>query len=309
MNPHAERFALILAGGDGSRLKSLTRKIAGHDVPKQFCPVLGELTLLQQTLQRIALLIPRDKTLASVTRAHSRFYEPQLDSIDKSNIAVQPSNRGTAAAILYPLMKLAATSAEASVAIFPSDHFVSDDSAFMGHVDDALRATEELPDLLAMLGVCPRSPETGYGWIEQGEEIEAAGTRLHRVRRFFEKPGSELANELMQAGCLWNSFVMAARVSTIIRTIAMALPGLFVQFSAVRPVLDTMFERETMRRLYNDLPSVNFSEHVLESNPGNLAVITVSDVEWSDLGETDRVMATLAKLKIRPGWAVSSSAD
>jgi len=89
----------------------------------------------------------------------------------------------------------------------------------------------------------------------------------------------------------------------------MALPGLFVQFSAVRPVLDTMFERETMRRLYNDLPSVNFSEQVLASNPGNLAVITVADVEWSDLGETDRVMATLAKLKVRPGWAASSSVD
>ncbi|HUA32607.1 MAG TPA: sugar phosphate nucleotidyltransferase [Candidatus Binataceae bacterium] len=306
MNPRAERFALILAGGDGSRLKSLTRKISGHDVPKQFCPVLGELTLLQQTLERIALLIPRENTLASVTRAHSRFYEPQLDCVASANIAVQPSNRGTAAAILYPLMKLAATAAEASVAIFPSDHFVSDDPAFMHYVDSALCATDELPDLIAMLGIRARSPETGYGWIEPGDELAAGGTRLHRVRRFFEKPEREFANELMHAGCLWNSFVMAARVSTIIRTIAMALPGLFVQFSAVRPVLDTMFERETMRRLYNDLPSVNFSEQVLASNPGNLAVITVSDVEWSDLGESDRVMATLAKLKVRPGWAGSA---
>jgi mannose-1-phosphate guanylyltransferase len=308
MNPRAERFALILAGGDGFRLKSLTRKIAGHDVPKQFCPVLGELTLLQQTLRRVALLIPLENTFAAVTRGHSRYYEPQLGEVPASRIVVQPSNRGTAAAILYPLMKLATTAPEATIAIFPSDHYVSDDTAFMRHVQTALAATEEQPDLVVMLGIRPDSAETGYGWIEPGEAIEAASSRLHRVQRFFEKPHAELARELMHSGCLWNSFVMAARVSTFIRTIAMALPRLFVQFSSVRPVLDTTFESETLRRLYSDLPSVNFSEQVLASNPGNLAVIAVSDVEWSDLGETDRVMRTLAKLKVRPGWAISTPA-
>jgi mannose-1-phosphate guanylyltransferase len=304
LNPRAERFALILAGGDGSRLKSLTRKIAGHDVPKQFCRVLGELTLLQQTLRRSAIVVPVRNTLVSVTREHSRFYVPQLTEVPSSNVIAQPSNRGTAAAILYPLMKLAATSPEASIAIFPSDHYVSSDTAFMQYVETALAATEAMPDLVAMLGIQPDTAETGYGWIEAGEPIEGAWPCLHRVRRFFEKPQTELAKELFKGGCLWNSFVMAARVSTVIRTIAMALPSLFVHFSTIRPVLDTIFEEETVRRLYVDLPSVNFSEQVLAGNPGNLAVIPVTGVEWSDLGETNRVMAALAKLKVQPHWAV-----
>jgi mannose-1-phosphate guanylyltransferase len=303
MKPRPQRFALILAGGDGSRLKSLTRKITGRDIPKQFCPVLGEMTLLQQTLRRVALAIAPQNTMVSVTLEHARHYEPQLGAIAPSNVLAQPGNRGTAAAILYPLMKLAATEPEASIAIFPSDHYVSDDAAFMRYVEDALAATEELPDLVAMLGIRPDSPETGYGWIEAGESIGAGSSKMYRVRRFFEKPQLEHAGELLRAGCLWNSFVMAARVSTIIRTIAMALPGLFVQFSKIRPVLDTIFEPETLRRLYADLPSVNFSEQVLASNPGNLAVIPVNDVEWSDLGETARVMTTLARLKVRPAWA------
>ena len=101
-------WAVILAGGDGTRLKSLTRKIAGDERPKQFCSVLGKVTLLEETRARTALELARQRTLYVVNRTHEPYYGPILGNEPVSNLVVQPSNRGTAPAILYSLLRIAA---------------------------------------------------------------------------------------------------------------------------------------------------------------------------------------------------------
>jgi mannose-1-phosphate guanylyltransferase len=146
-----ERAALILAGGDGTRLRSLTRRIAGTDLPKQFCAVLGDATLLDQTYRRVLLSILPRRTVRVVTRTHERFYAPLLAGVSESNLIVQPQNRGTASAILYGLLRLAKTAPTATVAVFPSDHYVDDDALFMQHVDLALEAVTKLPDRVVLL--------------------------------------------------------------------------------------------------------------------------------------------------------------
>ena len=124
------RWALILAGGDGARLRPLTRRIAGDNRPKQFCRLLGSETLLEQTLRRAARLISPARTLAVLVRDHERFYAPLLADAPSQRLVIQPDNRGTAPAILYGLLRLSAMAAEGTVAIFPSDHYISDDEAF-----------------------------------------------------------------------------------------------------------------------------------------------------------------------------------
>lgn len=302
-------WALILAGGDGTRLRPLTRRIAGDERPKQFCPILGSETLLDRTRRRTALLIPPHRTLLSLTQSHERFYSPLLADVAPGSLVIQPANRGTAPAILYGLLRLALQAPGDPVAILPSDHFFSDDGAFMAHVGAAFEAVRTRPDLVILLSITPDSPEVGYGWIEPAEPILRQGPgALHRVRGFWEKPVPALAQTLLARGCLWNTLVMVARVPTLLALMRSALPDLYDTFVRVRPALDTPGEGEAIRALYAELPSVNFSQQVLAACPANLAVLPVKGVWWSDWGEPHRVLATLARIGFHPQWSEPAEA-
>jgi len=158
----AERWAVILAGGDGTRLLPLTRLIAGDERPKQFCPIFGGATLLDQTLRRVALAVPRHRTMVVVTRGHERFYLPlaAFGGVPSKQVIVQPKNQGTALAILYSLLRLAARAPKALVAFFPSDHYFSDEKKFTSYVEAAFEAVEFCPELVTLLGGPPTLPTT-----------------------------------------------------------------------------------------------------------------------------------------------------
>ncbi len=277
----AERAAIVLAGGSGSRLRALARRITGRDVPKQFCAVLGERTLLEQTLSRVSLGIDAKRTLVALTREHEHFYDHLLTGLAERNLVVQPRNRGTAPAILYALLRMVELAPQATVAIFPSDHFVSDDREFMRQVGNAFEISGSRPDLTVVLGIEPQSAEAGYGWIEPA--IRLPGNAAFMVRRFWEKPSVELAEQLFRRGCLWNSFVLVGRLSALLGLFVMALPSLYVSFRKLQPVLGTTFERDAVERLYADLDDAGFSEQVLANRTVNLAVLPVRGVVWSDL--------------------------
>ncbi len=295
------RWALILAGGDGRRLRPLTRQIAGDDRPKQFCPVLGGETLLEQTRRRVAALAPSERVLVVVVRAHERFYAPLLADVPSRCVVIQPENRGTAPAILYGLLRLTAMTPVAPVALFPSDHYVSDDAAFIAHVEGAAEAVRARPDLVVLLGITPDTAEVEYGWIELGDPITGLGLwTLYRVLDFWEKPSPVLAEALRARGCLWNSFVIVAYPSTLIALCRRALPSLVDEFLRIRPALTAPCESASIRQLYAYLPSLDFSQSVLATRPPSLAVLPVTGVTWCDLGEPRRVVAMRACLSAAP---------
>jgi mannose-1-phosphate guanylyltransferase len=298
-----ERAAVILAGGDGSRLYPLTRKITGQDFPKQFCPILGETTLVEQTLVRVGLTVAADRTLIVVRTDHQRFYEPLLANVPARRMVVQTENRGTAPAILYALLRLTNATPDAIVGIFPSDHYVSDDAAFMRHVELAFKSVSAWPDLTVVLGIVPDGPESSYGWIEPAHPFVVEDSVLLRVNRFLEKPSPEDAFRLWSKGWLWNSFVLVSRITTLQLMIRRALPQLYSSFTSLISFLDTFQESSAAEALYKQLPSLNFSGQILERSSAELALLPASEVEWSDLGESHRVMAALQRLGIRPAWA------
>jgi len=292
------RWAIVLAGGDGTRLRALTRRLTGDDRPKQFCPVLGGRTLLEQTWQRTALAVPSERSLIVVTRKHERFYEGIVAGLGTEHVVVQPENRGTAAGILYPLLRLAALAPTASAAIFPSDHHFSDEPRFMAHVATAFDSLAIHPHRVVLLGIAPDTHETEYGWIEPAELLPGpGGLSLYQVRRFWEKPEVALAEVLRERGCFWNSFVMVARVPAFLGLIRSAVPDLFDAFDAVRPALGTAREDDAVRRLYAGLPATDFSREILSLRTGPLALLPVRGVLWSDLGSPARVLMTQRRME------------
>lgn len=304
---HGNRWGVILAGGDGTRLRPLTKLIAGDERPKQFCPLLGRMTLLELTRRRVALSLPFEQTLFVVTRKHERFYRTQLADIPPARLVVQPKNQGTAPAILYSLLRLSLMCPDGVAAFFPSDHYLSDDETFMDRVEAAFEIAEARPDLVTLLGITPEGPEEEYGWIEPASPVLTKNQEmLFRVARFWEKPDHVLARQLQERGCLWNSFVMVGRVSAFLGMIRRSAPDLYNAFAVAWTALGTPGEDAEIRSLYHRIPETNFSKEVLAASPDELAVLPVGDVGWSDWGEPGRVLSTLAQIGASAEWAASA---
>src|SRR5512138_3034110 len=147
------RIALLLAGGDGMRLRELTRQIAGVPIPKQYCRLLNGSSLLEATLSRAQLFTMRDRIKVVVNQNHLQLAKEQLRVLPESNVLVQPLNRDTGPGMIFALLNLQQTHKDPVVAVFPTDHYVDDDRAFIAHVLRAVNTITHMPDKIAMLGI------------------------------------------------------------------------------------------------------------------------------------------------------------
>ena len=288
-----KRWAVILAGGDGNRLKPLTRSIAGDDRPKQFCRIIGDETLLEQTQRRVKLLLNPAQTLTVVTRTHEPFYQGYSNAPPNDGLLVQPENKGTAPAILLSLIKIAKISPGAVVAFFPSDHHFTNEKRFMSDVSLGFEFVEAHASMITLLGIKPDHGEVQYGWIQPIiTSAHKSEQRFFRVRRFWEKPTKHVAQRLMRVGSLWNTFVMIGHVEAFLGIISRTLPNLYRTLSSADQILGTREEEQALKRLYALSASTNFSREVLMRRPDDLSAFKLSNVGWTDLGEPIRVTST-----------------
>ena len=296
-------WCLILAGGDGTRLKPLTTQIAGDTRPKQFCPILDGDTLLDVTRQRVDQIARFDQQVIVVSRPHEPYYRYLASELAPGRLVVQPANRGTALGILYPLLRIQELAGDVPLAICPSDHYVGDDHAFMTYVERAGEVVRERPELVVLLGIEAQRPESEYGWIEPAEApLSIDGEPAFAIRRFWEKPPQRLAEALLARGALWNSFVMVGHTRAFLNLFRSAMPGLLAAVEPVRAALGKPEEAAEVERLYRVLPELNFSDRVLSVAVERLATVRVKGVDWSDWGNVDRVLKTLARAQRRPSW-------
>lgn len=292
-------WALILAGGDGSRLRALTTKPCGTPVPKQFCSLDGGRSLLEEAIQRASRVVDAERICTIVAQQHRQWWSEcrELARLPQRNLIVQPRNRGTGIGVLFSILHILAKDPEARIVILPSDHYVRDEFVLKEALLRAFDRVEEGKSRPVLLGVEPDETDTDLGYVLPGGPDEAGG---QRVDKFVEKPSVELAGELIERGGLWNTFIIAAYGSTLL--------GLFLpRYSSILVEMQVLVSRHlnhgvpaggwpAIVDLYTRLPHLDFSWDVLEHKVESLCVIRVPPCGWSDLGTPHRVGATLQRI-------------
>lgn len=289
MTCESSPYVVVLAGGEGRRLASLTRALYGTDLPKQFAVLAGERSLLQTTIERAKTLTAIDRISVVVTAHHEPIARDQLSTYPEIELIVQPRNLDTGPGMLLPLARILARTRDASVIFMPSDHHISNSKPMMEAIVRA--TTGVLSDRVTLVGVAPTGPEIDYGWIVQGERISRADA--FEIARFHEKPNHEMAHELWRAGALWNTFISVGRARVFWELARCHLRDHAAAFERYAVELAGDHASDALDAAYRTMAPANFSRDVL-ANSRSLAVLPVSGSGWSDWGSPERVFASLA---------------
>lgn len=296
-------WSIVLAGGDGHRTKEFVRHWLGCDKPKQFCTFVGTRSMLQHTLDRATRLTPWDRVVVSAARHHQSELWPQLEGRPVGMVLLQPKNVDTAAGILLPLTFILARDPQASVVIYPSDHFVHPEDAFIFAVDQAVRGSALLGGRTVLLAAKPEALELEYGWIKPGRFMGWTGKAAVRaVETFVEKPDEATAREAMATGGLWNTMVVAAKGKELWKLGWKCVPDMMPLFERLKATIDTPEELNILDEIYETMPRRNFSSDMLQRVPERLAVMEMKDVLWCDWGNGERIVSGLEKIGKWPAF-------
>jgi mannose-1-phosphate guanylyltransferase len=192
---------------------------------------------------------------------------------------------------------------EATVIIYPSDHFIFPESRFVDIAKAALEALEMQPQRAVILGAPPDSLELEYGWIKLGKPLKGPGGRaLCTVEAFYEKPGASIAMRAMAAGALWNTLIIASKVDLLWKLGWRYVPEIIQPFEALVKAIGTSDEKSVLHSIYGTLPSLNFASHLLTHSASHLAVMEMKDVLWCDWGKPERIVDTLRHIGKAPSF-------
>lgn len=302
MRRRRNTWAVVLAAGDGTRLASLTADEQGNSVPKQYCSLHGEASLLQEALQRSRPIAPRARRCVIVAERHRPHWQRLQWSLAEANLIVQPRNCGTAHGILLATLQILRRDPQAHIVFLPADHHVTDEAALARSLKQM--ATRQERELL-LLGIEPEEADPELGYIIPGA-AQSDGTRA--VQCFVEKPRSELAQELISRGGLWNSFIFASHGGDLVDLLRAQMAGTVEAMA--RAVADR--DAGALESLYAQLATVDFSRSIIQGAEHRIRVLAASACGWSDLGTPQRVNKALrrtANLSIMsPGRAAAMPA-
>ncbi|PKN35500.1 MAG: mannose-1-phosphate guanylyltransferase [Deltaproteobacteria bacterium HGW-Deltaproteobacteria-19] len=275
-------YIVIMAGGRGTRFwpRSRDRK------PKHLLDILSERTIIQETVDRLLPLVPPERILIVTGRTHAAELARQLPDIPAENILIEPMGRNTAPCIGLAAHFVRRLDPGAVMAVLPADHLITDGGRFL----DVLRAAAEAAapgHHLVTIGINPTAPETGYGYLELGEEEGTArGEKVWQVRSVREKPDRETAQAFLAEGCyVWNSGMFVWTAAAIIDAIGQWLPDLAGGLARIDTALGTDRENAVLEDVYPGLPSISVDYGVMEK-ADNVLVLR-GDFGWSDVGSWD----------------------
>lgn len=274
-------FFVIMAGGRGERLWPRSRR----ERPKQLLNLVGEKSLLQQSVERIRSLTDVERIYVVTSIVYAEQVREQLIMLPKENVLIEPEGRNTAPCVgLATLYIQSRFPEEDPVVVFlPSDNLVHDPEKMRNALLAGLDYSQQA-DTGMIFGMWPMRPETGYGYIQLGEKLgEKDGTVFHDVKVFKEKPDEITAAKYLESNeFLWNAGIFVWKVSRLWKEIKTHLPELAVGLKKLRPYLGTEAEFAKLTEIYPTLPSISVDYGILEKSRD--LVVVPTDFGWDDLG-------------------------
>jgi mannose-1-phosphate guanylyltransferase len=281
-------FAIVMAGGSGTRLWPLSRR----ETPKQLLPLLGESSLLQQTVQRLGgLLAPRDIYVIT-SDAHVRATRRQLPDLPEENVLGEPLARSTAVAAGLATV-LARRDDDDVALVVPADHYVAEEAAFVEALRDAAHVAER--GYLVTLGVVPTHPATGYGYVKAGERLHPSSPTAV-VERFVEKPDlAQAAAFLDDGGYLWNAGIFVWRTYAFRQAVERFQPVLAAALVEIAAVHRTPGWMSRVRDILEPIPAITIDVGIAEpaAAEGRMAVVPLR-AGWSDIGSWSALLEALS---------------
>ena len=272
-------YAVIMAGGAGTRFWPASRALR----PKQLLPLSGGAPLLAETVRRLAPLVTEDRVIVVTGEHLAEGTSQAVPGVPKAQILKEPAPRNTAPCIAWANAVVNKLDPEAVVAVLPSDHFIGDEPAFRKVLEQAIDSARG--GRVTTIGIVPTRPETGYGYIELGDDL---GNGVRKVARFVEKPNRETAEKFLAGKRhLWNAGMFFFRVKDMTDLVAKHLPELAVGITKIDA------DASTLASVFPTLPSVSIDVGVMEKAEG-LAVVP-GDFGWNDIGSWESAWELGAK--------------
>ena len=289
-----EAYAVIMAGGKGERLWPLSTP----ERPKQFLQLLGDRSMLQETVARIVPLIPTERILVVTSGEHVDLVREQLPELPGSNILAEPMGRGTAPCVGLASLIVHEQDPTGVMLALPADHVITDQERFRLLLKGAIEIAASGSHLVTF-GIPPERPETGYGYIHAvdpwDEPTKPQGLDPLHVVKFTEKPDRETALRFMEEGTYyWNSGMFVWRVDTILQEIEVHMPPLRQALNSLIPVIGKTEFSDALKETYAGIDSQSIDRGVMEKCD-RILLIPSPDIGWSDVGGWEALRQVLER--------------
>jgi mannose-1-phosphate guanylyltransferase len=280
----SNNYCLIMAGGAGTRFWPKSRIVK----PKQYLSLFGEKSLIQESAQRFGNFIPEESIYVVSAKSQQAVLESQTTNLPKSNMIYEPVGKNTLPAIGLAALFISEKDPDGVMIVSPSDHLIQNDELFRQCIESAALIAEK-KDGIVTIGITPKYPATGYGYVQTAEEIQIGQSiKSYSVSRFVEKPNVDVATGyLKQGGFFWNSGIFVFKVSVFLKAVEEFSPELYSDLMRIRKYIGTETYEEAVDRIYREVTSISIDYGILEK--ASNVFLVQGDFVWNDLGSWEEV--------------------